>query len=125
MVQVLDLPASNLEQPVSHMSSTICLSPQNIFHRREHAGVIYIVVGYIGWLHMYYGEPGRSLNWQTVLLQNSLTNQQFWLFQDYVGSGVCLFLDLLAGLSVKGFLQVLRLASLYPVRLFVGLMLQG
>ena len=53
--------AGNLEQPVSHMSSTICLSPHNTFHHLGHAGVIYTVDTYIGWLHMYYGEPSRSL----------------------------------------------------------------
>ena len=66
---------------------------------------------------MYYGEPGRSLDRQTAFFQNSLPNWEFWLFQNYVGSGVCLFLDPLAGLSMKGFVQGLHLASLYPVRL--------
>ena len=120
MVQVLDLLAGNLEQPVCRMSHTICLSQHNTDHRLECAGVIYIVDRYIGWLCTYYGEPGRSLDQRTALLRNSLPNWEFWLCQNYIGSGVCLFLDPLAGLSVKGFLQVLRLASLYPVRLFVG-----
>ena len=102
------------------MSRTICLSPHNTVHCLGHAGVIYIVDGYIGWPHMYYDEPGRSLDRRTVLLQNSLLKWEFQLCQNYIGSGVCLFLGPLAGLSVKGFLQVLRLASLYPVKLFVG-----
>ena len=119
MVQVLDLPAGNLEQPVSHMSSMICLSPHNTDHHLGCAGEIYIADGYIGWLCMYYGEPGRSLDWRTALLQNSLPNQESQLFQNYVGSGVCLFPDPLAGLSMKGFVQGLHLASLYPARLFV------
>ena len=120
MVQVLYLPTSNLEQPVCHMSHTICLLPHNMFHRLGWAGVIYTVDGYIDWLHMYYGEPSKSLGQCTVLLWNSLLNQEFWLCQNYIGSGVCLFLDPQAGLSVKGFLQVLHLASLYPVKLFFG-----
>ena len=103
-----------------HMSSTICLSLHNTYHRLGHAGVIYIVDGYIGWLRTYYGEPGRSLDLRTALLWNSLPNWEFQLCWNYIGSGVCLFLDPLAGLSVKGFLQGLHLASLYPVRLFVG-----
>ena len=102
------------------MSCTICLFLHNTDHHLGHAGVIYIADGYIGWLHTYYGEPDRSLDRRTVLLWNSLPNQEFWLCQNYIGSGVCLFIDTLAGLSVKEFLQVLRLASLYPVRLFVG-----
>ena len=69
---------------------------------------------------MYYGALSRSLDRRTILLLNSLPDQEFQLFQNYVGPGVCLFLDPLAGLSVKGFQQELCLASLYPVWLFVG-----
>ena len=94
------------------MSCTICLSPHNTFHHLGHAGVIYTVDGHIDWLCTYYGEPGRSLDQRTALPQNSLPNWEFRLCQNYVGSGVCLFLDPLPGLSVKGFLQVLHLASL-------------
>ena len=117
MVQVLDLPAGNLEQPVCCMSHTICLFLHNTDHHLGLAGVIYIVEGYIGWLQMYYAEPGRSLDQQTALLRNSLPNQEFRVCRNYVGSGV---LDPLAGPSMKGILQGLHLASLYPVRLFVG-----
>ena len=120
MFRVLDLLAGNLEQPVCCMSHTICPSPHNTFHHLGHAGVIYTVDGYIDWPHMYYGEPDRSLDQCTVLPWNSLPDQEFWLCQNYVGSGFHLFLDPLAGLSVEGFLQELHLASLYPVRLFVG-----
>ena len=102
------------------MSHTICLFPHNMFHCLGHAGVIYTVDEYIDWLHRHYGEPGKSLGQHTVLLQNSLLNQEFQFCQNYVGSVVHLFLDSLAGLSVKGFLQVLHLASLCPVMLFVG-----
>ena len=119
MVQVLDLLAGNPEQLVTRMSSTICLSLCSTDHHLGHASGIYIVDGYIGWLHMYYGEPCRNLDWQTALLWNSLPNWEFWLFQNYVGAGVCLFLDPLAGLSMKGFVQGLHPASLYPARLFV------
>ena len=118
MVQVPDLPAGNLEQPLTH--SKICLSLCSTNHHLGHAGGIYIVDGYIGWLCMYYGEPGRSLDRQTALLWNSLPNWEFWLFHNYVRSGVFLFPDPLAGLSMMGFVQGLDQASLYPVRLFVG-----
>ena len=74
MAQVLDLPVGNLEQLVCHMSHTICLFPHNTFHHLGHAGVIYAVDGYFSWPHMYYGEPDRSLDQRTVLLQNSLPN---------------------------------------------------
>ena len=120
MVQVLDLPAGNLEQPVCCMSHTICLFSHDTFHCLGHADVIYTVDGYIDWPHTYYGEPYRSLDGHTVLLQNSLPNWGFRLCQNYVGSGVHLFLDPLVGLSVKGFLQELHLASLCPVSLFLG-----
>ena len=120
MVQALDLPAGNLEQLVSSMSRTICLFPHNTFHHLGHAGVIYTVDEYIGWPHMYYGEPDRNLDLRTVLLQNSLPDQEFQLCWNYFGSVVHLFLDAMAGLSVKGFLPELRLASLCPVRLLVG-----
>ena len=117
---MLDLLAGNLEQPVSCISHTICLFPHNTFHHLGHAGVIYTVNEYIGWPHMYYGEPDRSPDLRTVLLQNSLPDGEFWLSQNYFGSDVHLFLDPLTGLSVEGFLQELHLASLCPVRLFVG-----
>ena len=120
MVQALDLPAGNSEQPVSHMSHTICLFPHNAFHHLGHAGVIYTVDEYISWPHMYYGEPDRSLDLLTVLLQNSLPDWVFWLCWNYFGSVVHLFLNPLAGLSVEGFLLELHLASLCLVRLFVG-----
>ena len=77
MVQVLDLLASNPEQPVSRMGSTICLSPCSTDHHLEHASGIYILDGYIGWLCMYYGEPGRSLDRQTALLWNSPPNGEW------------------------------------------------
>ena len=120
MVQVLDLPAGNLEQPVSHMSHTICLFPHNRFCHLGHAGVIYTVDECIGWPHMYYGEPDRSLDLHTVLLLNSFPDQEFLLCWDYVGSVIHLPLDPQAGLSVEVFLQELHLARLCPVRLFVG-----
>ena len=120
MVQVLDLPAGNLEQPVSHMSGTFCRSPCNTDHCLGHLSEIYILDGYIGWLHMYYGEPGRSPSWQTALLPNSHPNQEFQFFQNYVWSGICLVPDPLASLSMKGFVQGLHPASLYPERLTVG-----
>ena len=125
MVQVLDLPAGNLEQPVSRMSPTICLFPHNTFHCLGHAGVIFTVDECIGWPDMYYGEPDRSLDLCTVLLPNSLPDWEFWLCQNYIGSVIHLFLDPQAGLSVEGFLQELHLASLCPVRLFVGYAVQG
>ena len=103
MVQVLDLPAGNPEQPVTRMSSTICLSPHSTGHHLGHTSGIYIVDGYIGWLCMY--EPGRRPNWQTALLGNSPPNWEFQFFQNYVGSGICLVPDPLAGLSVKEFVQ--------------------
>ena len=120
MVQVLDLLAGNLEQPVSHMSSMICRFPCNTDCHLGHASEIYILDGYIGWLHTCYGGPGRNLNWQTALLGNSPPNQKFQFSQNYVGSGVCLVPDSLAGLSVKGFVQGLCPASLYPEWLTVG-----
>ena len=120
MVQVLDLPAGNLEQPVSRMSSMICRSPHNTDHHLGHASEIYIIDGYIGWLHTCYDKPGRNLNWQTALLGNSPPNQEFRFSQNCVGSGVCLVSDPLAGLSVKGLVQGLCLASLYPEWLTVG-----
>ena len=104
MAQALDLPAGNLEQPVSDMSHTIRLFPHNTFHHLGHAGVIYTVDKYIDWLHVYYGEPGKSLGQCTVLLQNSLLNWEFRLCRNYNESVIHLFLDPLAGLSVKGFL---------------------
>ena len=52
MVQALDLSAGNLEQPVSHMSHTICLFPHNMFHHLGHAGVISPVDEYISWPHV-------------------------------------------------------------------------
>ena len=102
------------------MSHTICLFPHNAFHHLGHAGVIYTVDECIGWPHMYYGEPDRSLDLRTVHLPNSLPDREFLLCQDYVKSVIHLFLDPQAGLSVKRFLQELHLASLCPVRLFVG-----
>ena len=51
---------------------------------------------------MYYGVLSRSLDQCTVLHQNSLLDQEFWLCWNYVGSGVCLFLDPLAGLISEG-----------------------
>ena len=83
MVQVLDLPAGNPEQPVSRMSSMICLSPHNTDHHLGHTGVIYTVDGYIGWLHMYYG--GRSLDQQTVLLGILFQIRNFGSFSIMLG----------------------------------------
>ena len=123
MVQVLDLLAGNLEQPVSHVSSMFCQSPCNTDHHLGHEGRIYNLDGYIGWLHMYYGVLGMSLSRQTALVQNSPPNQEFRLFQNYVRPGVCLVPDPLTGLSMKGFVQGLHLASLYPERLTIGQML--
>ena len=120
MVQVLDLPAGNLEQPVSHMIGTICQSPPKTDRHLGHASEIYILDGYIGWLCMYYGEPDKNLNRQTALLQNSPPNREFQFFQNYVWSGICLSPDPLAGLSMKGFVQGLCLASLYHEWLTVG-----
>ena len=125
MVQALDLLAGNLEQPVSHMSRTICLFLHNTCHHLGHAGVIYTVDKCICWPHMYYGEPDRSLDLRTVLLPNSLPDQEFWLCRNYIGSVIHVFLDLQADLSVEGFRQELHLASLCPVRLFVGYVVQG
>ena len=79
MVQVLDLLAGNLEQPVSHMIGTICQSPHNTGGHLGHASEIYILDGYIGWLCMYYGEPGKNLSQQTALLPNSPPNWEFCL----------------------------------------------
>ena len=120
MVQVLDLLAGNLEQPVSRMIGTICQSPCNTDHRLGHASEIYILGGYISWILMNYGEPGKNLNRQTALLWNCPPNQEFLFFQNYVWSGICLVPDPQAGLSLKGFVQGLHLASLYPERLIVG-----
>ena len=69
---------------------------------------------------MCYGEPGRNPNRQTALPRNSPPNRECRFFQNYVGSGVCLVPDPLAGLSMNGFVQGLHLASLYPERLTVG-----
>ena len=124
MVQVLDLPAGNLEQLVSHVSSMFSQSLRNTDCHLGHAGRIYNLDGYIGWLHMYYGALGMSLSQQTALLQNSPPNQEFQLFQNFVMPGVCLVPDPLTGLSMKGFVQGLHLASLCPERLTVGQMLQ-
>ena len=125
MVQVLDLLAGNLEQPVSHVSSTFCLSLHNTACHLGHASGIYILDGYIGWLCTCYSAPGTSPNRQTALLQNSPPNWEFRLFQNYVRSGVCLVPDPLTGLLMRGFVQGLHLASLCPERLTVGQMLQG
>ena len=84
---------------------------------------MYILDGCFGWPHMYYGGPGRSPNCQTALLWNPPPNQEFRIFPNHVGSGICLVPDSLAGLSVEGFVQGLHLASLYPERLTVGYML--
>ena len=64
---------------------------------------------------MYYGVLGKSPNWQTALLLNSPPNQEFLVFSNYVGSGVCLVPGPLTGLSMKGFVQGLCLGSLCPV----------
>ena len=109
-----------LKHDCAGAQSTHVCTPAMSSNHPGHVGVIYTVDGYIGLPHMYYVEPNRSLGQQTVLLQNSLQNWEFWLLQNYVGSGGCLFLDPLVGLLVKGFLQELCLANLYPVRLFVG-----
>ena len=77
MVQVLDLPAGNLEQSVSRMIGTICQSPHNTDCHLGHASEIYILDGYISWLRMYDGEPGKNLNRQTALLWNSPPNREF------------------------------------------------
>ena len=77
MVQVLDLPAGNLEQPVSRMIGKICQSPHNTDFHLGHASEIYILDRYISWLCMYYVGPGKNLNWQTALLWNSPPNWEF------------------------------------------------
>ena len=74
---------------------------------------------------MCYGGPGMSLSWQTALLPNSPTNWECRLFQNYIGPGVCLVPDPLTDLSMKGFVQGLRLASLCPEMLTVEWLLQG
>ena len=74
---------------------------------------------------MYCGAIGMSLNRQTALLPNSPPNQEFLLFQNYVRPGVCLVPDPLTGLSIRGFVQGLCLASLCPERLTVEWLLQG
>ena len=66
-----------------------------------------------------------SLSQQTALLPNSPPNHEFRLFQNYFRPGVYLVPDHLTDLSMKGFVQGLHLASLYPERLTVGSMLQG
>ena len=76
MVQVLDLPAGNLEQLVSHASSMLSQPPHNTDHHLGCASGIYILDRYIGWLCMCYGVLGMSLNQQTAL-QNSPPNQEF------------------------------------------------
>ena len=116
---MLDLLAGNLEQPVFHVSSTIYQFPHNTDCHLGHASEIYILDGYIGWLCMYNAEPGRNPSRKTALFQNSPPNREFRIFQNYVGSGVCLVPDPLAGLSMKGFVQGLCPASLYPERLTV------
>ena len=75
---------------------------------------------YIDWPQMYCDALSRSLDQGTVLLLNFLPAVGFQLVLNYVGSGVCLFFDHLAGLSVKESLQELHLVSLYPARLFGG-----
>ena len=69
---------------------------------------------------MCYGVPSTNPDQQTALLQNSPPNQEFQIFQNYVGPGVCLVPDPLAGLLMKGFVEGLHLASLYPERFTVG-----
>ena len=44
MVQVLDLPASNLEQPVSRMSSMLCQLPRSTSHHLKRV----VMIGNLG-----------------------------------------------------------------------------
>ena len=94
--------------------------PHNTSHHLKQVGMICNLGEYVDWPQMYCNALSRSLDRHTVLLPNFLPAVGFQLFLNYIRPGVCLFLDHLAGLFVKEFLQELHLASLYPVRLFVG-----
>ena len=88
MVQLLDLPAGNLEQLVSCANNKLYRSPHSTDRHLGCAIGICILDRYIGWLCMCCGVPGTSPNWQTALLQNSPPNWEFQSFQNYVDPGV-------------------------------------
>ena len=85
MVQLIDLPAGNLEQPVSFVNKTFGQPQHSTDHHLRHVIWINILGEYVGWPHMCCGVLSMSPNQQTALLPNSPLDLESQNYQKYIG----------------------------------------